>query len=115
MFHGRRLLKLVPQRAWSATSVGGISQCRTEAKLHPYPRKQNSSVEGVPMPPKEYEIVDPLALILSPYIYQIIHLPDPPPDLRTKVQESVREMSAKDRQQALARLKILAAYANAVV
>jgi len=67
------------------------------------------------MPPKEYEIVDPLALILRPHIYQIIHLPDPPPDLRTKVQELVREMSAKDRQQALARVKSLAAYTNAVI
>ena len=67
------------------------------------------------MPPKEYEIVDPLALILSPHIYQIIHLPDPPPDLRAKLQEAVKEMSAKDRQQALARVKILAAYTNAVI
>jgi hypothetical protein len=67
------------------------------------------------MPPKEYEIVDPLALILRPEIYVILHLPDPPPDLRTRVQEVVREMSAKDRQQAFARVKSLAAYTNAVV
>jgi hypothetical protein len=67
------------------------------------------------MPPKEYEIVDPLALILRPEIYVILHLPDPPPDLRARVQESIRDMSAKDRQQALARVKSLAAYANAVV
>jgi hypothetical protein len=36
------------------------------------------------MPPKEYEIVDPLALILRPEIYVILHLPDPPPDLRAR-------------------------------
>jgi hypothetical protein len=67
------------------------------------------------MPAKEYEIVDPLALILSPHIYMIIHLPDPPPDLRARVLESVKEMSTKDRQQALARVRVLAAYTNAVV
>jgi ribosomal protein S30 len=67
------------------------------------------------MPPKEYEIVDPLALILRPEIYVILHLPDPPPDLRARVQEVTREMSAKDRQQALGRVKNLAAYTNAVI
>jgi hypothetical protein len=66
------------------------------------------------MPPKEYEIVDPLALLLKPEIYAILHLPDPPPDLRTRVQEVAKEMSAKDRQQALERVKTLAAYTNAV-
>ncbi len=67
------------------------------------------------MPPKEHEIVDPLALILRLEIYAILHLPDPPLDLRTKAQESVREMSTKDRQQALATVKIPAAYVDAVV
>jgi|KBSMisStandDraft_5_1062788.scaffolds.fasta_scaffold1492776_1 hypothetical protein len=67
------------------------------------------------MPPKEYEIVDPLALILKPEIYVILHLPDPVPDLRTRIQEVTKGMSVEDRNQALARVKSLATYTNAVV
>jgi hypothetical protein len=68
------------------------------------------------MPPQEREIIDFLALILKPEIYQIIHLPDPPPEvLRTLVQEAVKGMSAADQKQALVRVKNVTAYTNTVV
>jgi hypothetical protein len=70
----------------------------------------------MPLPPQDREIIDFLALILKPEIYQIFHLPDPPPDvLRTLVQDAIKGMSAVDQKQALARVKNLTTYTNTVV
>jgi hypothetical protein len=50
-FHRRRLAIGSP-RARSTTSVGGISEGRTETKLHPYPRKQILPFKEYPCHPK---------------------------------------------------------------
>jgi len=60
--------------------------------------------------------IDPLALILRSDLYVRLHLPDPPPPdvLRKNVQEAIHGMTADQRSHALARLKLLRLYADAL-
>jgi hypothetical protein len=63
-----------------------------------------------------FTAIDPLALILRSDIYIILHLPDPPPPdvLRENVRAAVKGMTADERIQALARLRGLKTYAEAL-
>jgi hypothetical protein len=58
--------------------------------------------------------IDPLALILSGRIYALIHLPDPPPNMRKVIAEMVKGMSAAEKEAVLNRAKALGAYASAI-
>lgn len=60
-------------------------------------------------------LIDPLAILLGP-IYIQIHLPDPPPDsiLKERVKNLTNSLSASQKDEILARARIMAVYAKAV-
>ena len=68
------------------------------------------------IPNIDLRAIDPLALILSPEVYARIHLPDPPPDayIAAHVKQAVSGLSAQEKQDILARARVLGAYAHTV-
>ena len=65
----------------------------------------------------DYRAIDPLALILSNAAYVRLTLPDPAPDevIAAQVKQVAAQLKGDERAQALARARILGAYANAMV
>lgn len=66
--------------------------------------------------PRRYVAVDPLSLVLRNDIYIRLHLPDPPPIdvLERELRNAVKEMSAKERDSARAKVKAFVAMAHAM-
>lgn len=64
----------------------------------------------------EYLAIDPLALILSSAAYIRLTLPDPPPDevISAQMKQVAAQLKGDERKQALARARVLGAYANAL-
>ncbi|HKG14634.1 MAG TPA: hypothetical protein VKB12_15005 [Pyrinomonadaceae bacterium] len=65
----------------------------------------------------DYRAIDPLALILSNAAYVRLTLPDPPPDdiITAQVKQVAAQLKGDERKAALARAKVLGAYAGAMV
>jgi murein DD-endopeptidase MepM/ murein hydrolase activator NlpD len=74
-----------------------------------YPRAKSKA-------PRQWVAVDPLSLILSGAVYVRLTLPDPPPiePLTQQVREAIAGMSREDRLQALAELRKLEPYVEAL-
>jgi hypothetical protein len=62
----------------------------------------------------EYLAIDPLALILSNAAYVRLTLPDPAPDevISAQMKQVASQLKGDERRQALARARILGAYAR---
>jgi hypothetical protein len=62
----------------------------------------------------EYLAIDPLALILSNAAYVRLTLPDPAPDevISAQMRQVAAQLKGDERKQALARARILGAYAR---
>lgn len=67
--------------------------------------------------PNEHLAVDPLSLILTHEIYIRLTLPDPNPDelLLKQMRQVVVQLKGNEKKQALARARMLASYAGAMV
>jgi hypothetical protein len=64
----------------------------------------------------DYRAIDPLALILSNAAYVRLTLPDPAPDevIFAQAKQVAAQLKGEERKNALARARMLGAYANAM-